>query len=103
MSDVTNKEVKIYIDQTAALNAFDNLQKKADGFNKKIEEARDKQKQLLEQIEKSKSAAEKIDSLRKNYADLGKEIDNNKKKLAENNEEKKRAKDQVKKLSGESK
>jgi hypothetical protein len=101
MADIKNKQVNIYIDQTSAINALEALQKKADGFNKKIDEAKEKQTQLLERIESSKNAAGNLDALRKNFGDLSKEIEANTKKLAENKEEKKRAKEQLQQLSNQ--
>jgi TP901 family phage tail tape measure protein len=99
MADVKNKQVNIYIDQTAAFNALEKLQSKADGFNKKIQECRDKQTQLLEKIKQSEAAALNIDSLTKEYSSLSKEIDTNTKKLADNKNEINNTKQQIESLS----
>ena len=74
MSNVSNKSVNIYIDQTSAQLAFDNLQKKADGFSTKIENARKKQAELNEQIKKVGPDGKGIEKLDAQYKKLEKEI-----------------------------
>src|SRR6266536_3381029 len=70
MSNVSNKRVNIYIDQTAAENALQNLQKKADGVNKKIEACRESQNKLLAAITKNEAAGAPVDKLRNQYQEL---------------------------------
>ena len=99
MSDVTNKRVHIYIDQSSAEMALEKLQSKADGFNKKIEDCRQKQTQLLEKIKQSEAAAANIDTLKASYNNVGKEIDATRKKLQQNDEQTRIVKRNIEELS----
>ena len=84
MSNVSNKRVNIYIDQTAAENALENLQKKADGVNKKIEACRESQNKLLDAIAKNEAAGKPVDKLRNQYQELQIKINSFNKDVREN-------------------
>lgn len=84
MSNVSNKNVNIYIDQSSATQAFENLQKKADGFSSKIEKARDRQKQLNEEIKKVGPDGKGIEKLDAEYRKLEKDIAATTVKMTEN-------------------
>ena len=56
MADTLNKQVKIYIDNTAAEFALESLQTKAKGFTDAIQRARDKQAELNQKIKETKDA-----------------------------------------------
>jgi len=87
MSNVSNKSVNIYIDQTSAQLAFDNLQKKADGFSNKIENARKKQAELNEQIKKTGEEAKNFEKLEKEYKKITLEIEQLTKSYNKNKQE----------------
>ena len=67
MADVKNKRINIYIDQAAAEAALDKLQNKADGFNKKIDDARKQQVLLRQEIVRSEEANRSIQLLQARY------------------------------------
>jgi TP901 family phage tail tape measure protein len=74
MSDIQSKTVRIYIDHAAAEVALENLQKGADGFNKKIEKARLEQAKLLQKIAENEKAGKDTNKLQAQYDRLGKSI-----------------------------
>ncbi len=99
MSDIQKKTVSIYIDQAASETALEKLQVKADGFNKKIDEARQKQTALRQEIEKLEPAAKTVDGLRKDYDTLAKSVSATTKNLAENSNQQRALKEQAGGLS----
>ncbi|HRH61020.1 MAG TPA: phage tail tape measure protein, partial [Chitinophagaceae bacterium] len=95
-SDVKNKRVNIFIDQSAAENALANLQTKADGFNKKIEAARKEQEKLKQKIEETGKAGGDVTKLQERYTALGTTINANTKSLKENAEAQKKIEENIK-------
>lgn len=95
MSDVTNKRVHIYIDNASAETALQNLQTKADGFNKKIDEARKKQKELNDEIIKIGPNGKGIEKLDAEYKKLTANISINTAKLKENENAQAKIKQQI--------
>lgn len=95
MGDVTSKRVNIYIDQTAAETALEKLQVKADGFNKKIDEGRTKQKLLNDEIVKAAAAGKSTDKLTDQYKSLEKQITATTKSLATTTEAQKKLQTQI--------
>jgi TP901 family phage tail tape measure protein len=95
MADVKNKTVAIYIDQSAAINAFDSLQKKADGFSKKIEQCREKQRELLKVINDTSSSAAAIKKAEKEFNSLEKTINASNQSLLKTKDAQKLVQDQM--------
>lgn len=94
-SNISQKTVSIYIDQTAAETALGKLQAKADGFSKKIEDARLKQTALREEITKLEDAGKSTTKLEKQYNSLSKEINNATTKINDNQTAQKKLEDQI--------
>jgi TP901 family phage tail tape measure protein len=95
MSDVKNKRVNIYIDQTSAEDALTRLQSKADGFNNKIEKCRQQQTKLLEEIKKSEAAGKDVTALQNKYETLGTRINAYNKSLQETQSQQAKVKQQI--------
>ena len=95
MSDVKNKHVNIYIDQTAAEASLDKLQTKADGFNKKIDDCRKKQAALNDEIKKAADAGNSTTKLESQYKSLEKEVASTTSKLNDTTASMKKVQDQI--------
>ena len=95
MADVTNKTVKIYIDNSAAEFALVSLQSKADLFSSKIKKASEDQQQLLNKIKESEAAGKDISKLQTQYSELGNKINAATKGLQENAAAQKKLQDQI--------
>lgn len=100
--DIKNKTASIYIDDAPALAAYDRLSKKADDYNKKIDEGTKKAKFLQDAIQKSLDAGGKPEALQKKLADVNKELDNSQKALAKVTTQQKALQQQIDSKSGPS-
>jgi hypothetical protein len=101
-NDIQSKSVNIYIDDMAAQQALLQLQQKADGFNKKIDEGRQKQKDFLAQIAAAKDAGKSTATLEKNYAGATKSIQQSTDSLKKNEAAQKSVQQQIDSKSGPS-
>ena len=95
MADTLNKQVKIYIDNTAAEFALESLQTKAKGFTDAIQRARDKQAELNQKIAEANAAGKDISKLQTSYNELGNKINGTTKSLNENAIAQKKLQDQI--------
>ncbi|NNV57379.1 phage tail tape measure protein [Limnovirga soli] len=95
MGNISSKTVSIYIDQTAAVTALENLQFKADGFSKKIENARKEQEKLKKQIEDTSAAGGSITKLQERYDQLSTKVNGYNKTLRETAEAQKKIQDSI--------
>src|SRR4051812_7408502 len=84
MGNVSTKRVSIYIDQAAAEAALENLQKKADGLNKKIDQCRQQQLKLLDAIADNEAQGKSTDKLRNAYQELDIKINAYNRQLRDN-------------------
>lgn len=62
-NDVRSKSISIYIDDSAAKDAYNRLQRKQDDYTKKIEESVKQQQELNKKITAAKEAGKSYDSL----------------------------------------
>lgn len=95
MGNISSKTVSIYIDQTAAVTALENLQSKADGFSKKVENARKEQQKLKKEIEDTGAAGGSITKLQERYDQLGTKVNAYNKTLRETAEAQKKLQDSI--------
>jgi hypothetical protein len=84
MADIRNKTASIYIDDTAAQTALQNLQQKADGLNKTIDDTRKKQKALTDEIARAKDAGENYSKQQQQLSKLNTELGKTEKALQGN-------------------
>ena len=95
MADVTNKTVKIYIDNSAAEFALVSLQGKADVFSDKIKKATENQQLLLNKIKENEAAGKDITKLQTQYSELGNKINAATKGLQDNQVAQKKLQEQI--------
>lgn len=95
MADVKNKTASIYIDDTAAQQALVDLQKKADSYNKTIDDLRKKQKALNDEIEKTKAAGDSYTKQTSQLKSLNSELSKSEKALQANVDKQKALQQQI--------
>lgn len=101
-TDLKNKNVNIYIDDQAAEDSLQRLQKAADGFNKKIDDTRSKQKQLTDEIAKAKASGKSYTNLEKDLKKVNAELAKNEKQVKDNTAAQKKLQDQIASGTGSS-
>jgi hypothetical protein len=102
MADIRNKTASIYIDDTAAQAALTNLQQKADGLNKSIDETRKRQKALTDEIARAKAAGENYSKQSKELSKLNTELGKGSKALVDNTAKQKALQQQIDTKTGPS-
>ncbi|HEU4634340.1 MAG TPA: hypothetical protein VFS22_10160, partial [Flavisolibacter sp.] len=80
-NDVSSKTASVYIDNQPAIEAFEQLTKKADAYNKKIDEGVKKAEFLNKAIQKSLDAGGKPERLQKQLANVNATLDKNRQEL----------------------
>ena len=80
-NDIAGKNVNIYIDDAPARDAYERLSKKADDYNKKIDEGARRASIMGKQLQKALDAGGNPAGLQKQLEKNNKELENNRKGL----------------------
>lgn len=100
--ELQGKNVNIYIDDAPALEAYERLSKKQDGYNKKIEDGEKKADELGKAIKKALDAGKSPEAFQKKLDAVNKSLDKNREAAAKVTEQQKALSLQMESKSGPS-